>query len=174
MDDSALTITATFEVGSDLASAIAPDSSAGNKAIGGGIKVAALSAAIVKRFWITESNLAPFLARCCPNGVFKGDASVRSAKRIKVPLKYFVARKTDRGVSVSIDRNRPARFVLGGFGIDDRYLGNNVFQRRGAERLPIHKVGGKQLWAMIVASGAVGPQPDSPTLRVLGLAGDIE
>lgn len=79
-------------------------------------------------------------------------AEVNLEKTSRFPLKRFGARQTKSGVTYRIEKGGKRKKIHNAFGPDIPRLGNNVFARKGKERLPIRKLFG------VSAAGVYGKQ----------------
>jgi hypothetical protein len=68
----------------------------------------------------------------------------------RIPLKYFGARQTAKGVSYKLDKAKGRSFIAGAFGPNIPRLGNHVFKRQGKARKPIVKLFGVSTWAVFI------------------------
>jgi hypothetical protein len=89
------------------------------------------------------------------------EAVVTLAESARLPLKYFGARKTAKGITYRISTDGPAKLLKHAFIVGR--LGGNVFLRKNDKatgkmvaRLPIRKADGVSAWAVFLAGG--GPE----------------
>lgn len=81
--------------------------------------------------------------------VRRPSAEFRVAKGQRLPLKYFGARQTKKGVTYRISRlGKGRKMIAGAFGPKIPRLGGHVFRRRGRKRLPIVKLHGPSVLAV--------------------------
>lgn len=80
-------------------------------------------------------------------------AHVELSESDRLPLKYFSARQTAKGVSYKIQKSGGRELVPGAFGPTMPRLGHHAFKREGKKRFPIIKLHGPSPGAVAVASG---------------------
>ena len=78
-------------------------------------------------------------------GSYNAKLELRGA--IRIPLKYFGARQTKKGVSYRIGKQGSRSKISNAFGPNIPRLGGNVWVREGKSRLPIRKLYGPSVLA---------------------------
>ncbi len=80
-------------------------------------------------------------------------AQVTLNKTARIPLKYFGATQTKKGVTYRIGKSGGRTRIPDAFGINIPRLGGNVFRRVGKKRLPIVKLLGPSAWGVFTKHG---------------------
>lgn len=73
----------------------------------------------------------------------------------RIPLKYFGARETAKGVTYKIDRQGSRKMLASGFIVES--MGGHVFIRRGKKRFPLRKPKGVSAWGTFVKNDYIQP-----------------
>ncbi len=84
-------------------------------------------------------------------------ASITLAKTSRLPLKYFGAKQTKRGVTYKIAKGASRSLLPSAFGPNIDRLGNHVYVRAGKDRLPIVKVMAISAWGAFVKNNLEAP-----------------
>ena len=75
----------------------------------------------------------------------------------RLPLKYFGARQTKKGVTYKIPKSGKKNLARSAFGPDIPRLGRQVFRRVGKSRLPIQPLFGVSPWGTFMANKMLEP-----------------
>lgn len=109
-----------------------------------------ISTEIRRKVAIKKRDIDPHIRRTRAT-VGKPSAKITLSESTRLPLKYFGARQTKKGVTYKIDKAGGRKLIPGAF--ISQKMGGHVFVRVGAKRFPLRKPMGLSPWGTFVKLG---------------------